>query len=148
MGATDGPRAFEGTTCLSCGERDQGDECADCYATRDNGRAGYLNGRHFTTYVEEVKDLKRSGDIEGAITLLWRLFRATEAETRRSRTLGGVVAPWYTEQLAICYRKLGRPDLELLALDAYDNSPANRHGPQFDDRRPRAEALSAKLCTS
>lgn len=63
---------------------------------------GYYRGRHFTTYVEEVKELKRTGDFKVAEKLLLDLIEATEAEAK-ARKWG--VAPWYYEQLAIIYRK-------------------------------------------
>ena len=141
-----GPDAFAGTVCLTCGAEGEGDECRRCYDTRTNDRAGYLGGRHYTSYVDRVKQLKRDRRLDEAIRLLWQLFRRAEAEATKSRGgQAGHIAPWYTEQLAICYRKTRRPDLELDALDAYDHSPANWLGPQFDDRRPAAEAMLAKL---
>jgi hypothetical protein len=45
-------------------------------------RPGYYQGRHYTTYVEEVKALKRSGDNEAVEWLLLALIDATEAESR------------------------------------------------------------------
>lgn len=141
-----GPDAFKGSVCLICGALDQGDECADCRDQIDNGRAGHLSGRHYTTYTDEVRALKRAGDIEGAIGLLWKLFRCAEAEAGKTRQpWRGQIPPWYTEQLAICYRKMGRPDLEVRALDAYDGSPSNLTGPAFSHRRAKAEQLVGKM---
>jgi hypothetical protein len=50
-------------------------------------RPGYYLGRNYTTYFEEVKALKRSGDDQAAERLLLALVDATEAE---SRATGGV----------------------------------------------------------
>ncbi len=69
-------------------------------------RPGYYKGRHFTEYVDEVRNLKRAGRLEAAARLLLNLLKATEAE---SRATGDGVAPWYYEHLAIVYRKLKDP---------------------------------------
>lgn len=63
---------------------------------------GYYQGRHFSTYVEEVKALKRNKDLEKAEELLLQLVDATE---RLSMVTGMGVAPWYYSELAKIYRK-------------------------------------------
>lgn len=69
-------------------------------------RQGYYKGRHFTEYVDEVRSLKRAGELDAAARLLLNLVKATEAE---SRATGDGVAPWYYEHLAIVYRKQKDP---------------------------------------
>lgn len=69
-------------------------------------RPGYYKGRHFTEYVDEVRSLKRAGELDAAARLLLNLVKATEAE---SRATGDGVAPWYYEHLAIVYRKQKDP---------------------------------------
>ena len=69
-------------------------------------RPGYYKGRHFTEYVDEVRNLKRDGRLEEAARLLLKLVKATEAE---SHAKGEGVAPWYYEHLAIVYRKQKDP---------------------------------------
>jgi hypothetical protein len=73
--------------------------------------------------------------------LLWKLFRHAEAEAAIRRW---GIPGWYSEQLGICYRKLGRPDLEIMALDAYEASPANTAGAFFAERRAKAQAILAR----
>ena len=68
------------------------------------GQSGLVDGRHYTTYVEDVRRLKRIGNQEAAERLLLRLVDATEAEARAERW---GVAPWYYEQLAILYARRG-----------------------------------------
>ena len=63
--------------------------------------AGFYRGRHYTTYVEDLKALKRSGDTQAAERLLLGLVNAVEAE---SRAKGWPVAPWYYDELAKIYR--------------------------------------------
>ena len=63
---------------------------------------GYVVGKHFTKYVDEVKSLRKEGKIDEAEALLLRLVNATEAESAVQKR---GVAPWYYEQLAIIYRK-------------------------------------------
>lgn len=82
--------------------------------------AGNVDGRHFTEYVQTVKDLRRSGHPDEAESLLLRLVIATEAE---SRVDGYGVAPWYYEQLAILYRKSGRLGAEIAILERYAARP-------------------------
>ena len=63
---------------------------------------GFFNGRHYTTYVEEAKELKKAKRLEELEHLLLELVSATESE---SQSEGVGVAPWYYEQLALIYRK-------------------------------------------
>jgi len=78
--------------------------------------SGFHSGRHYTTYVEEVKALKRAGDYAGAEALLLALVQATENEAHVNRW---AVAPWYFDQLAIIYRKTKEPEKELRVLERY-----------------------------
>ena len=66
--------------------------------------AGCINGRHYTTYAEDVKQLKREGKLVEAEKLLLKLIKAVEAQAQIDK-LG--VAPWYYNQLGIVYRKMG-----------------------------------------
>jgi hypothetical protein len=75
-----------------------------------------VDGKHYTDHVEDVKALKREGKLEEAEALLLRLVASTEAE---SEVTGLGVAPWYYEQLAIVYRKLGRNSEERQILERY-----------------------------
>ena len=63
---------------------------------------GFHDGRHFTTYVDQVKQLKKNNQLEKAELLLISLVGATESEDRVDKS---GVAPWYYEQLALIYRK-------------------------------------------
>ena len=64
-------------------------------------KPGYVHGKHFTAYVEQVRELRRRGEDDKAERLLIELVDATEEEDRANRW---GVAPWYYEQLAIIYR--------------------------------------------
>jgi hypothetical protein len=77
---------------------------------------GFVRGRHYTEYVEDVKALCRSGREVEAERLLLDLVDATEAEARAEKW---GVAPWYYEQLAISYRKQGNPQGEVDILERY-----------------------------
>ena len=102
--------------------------------------AGNVRGRHFTTYADEVKRLKRSGDNLAAIKLIYECIDAAEAQTRQETEddiwraerasasgdgygpppmLGGNVPPWWYEQAAIIYRKAGDRDAEIAVLERY-----------------------------
>jgi len=79
-------------------------------------QAGSVDGKHYTEYVELVKQLKREERHDEAIKLLLQLVTGTE---REARTAGWGVAPWYYEQLAIIYRKEKRYDEEVEILERY-----------------------------
>ena len=72
--------------------------------------AGLVDGKHYTEYVESVKELKRRNELGKVESLLLRLIQAVEEE---SSVKGWIVAPWYYEQLAIIYRKQKAADKEL-----------------------------------
>jgi hypothetical protein len=63
---------------------------------------GYYNGRHYSTYVSEIENLKKQGFIDQAEHLLLELVNATEAEAKANNS---GVAPWYYEELAKIYRR-------------------------------------------
>lgn len=75
-------------------------------ATQNNfQRPGYLNGRHFTTYIEEVKQLKREDRLEEAKALLEQLVVIVRTES----SLKDCQTPtWYEHHLGIVERKLAR----------------------------------------
>ena len=84
---------------------------------------GTIDGRHYTTYVDEVSRLRRGGSDEEAERLLLRLVDAVEAEAQAE---GWGVAPWYDEQLAIIYRKRKDYAAEVAILERY---AAQKHAP-------------------
>lgn len=77
---------------------------------------GLVRGKHFTSYVQEVKELRRRGNDQDAERLLLELVDATESEARAK---GFGVAPWYYEQLAILYRQRGEPNNEIAILERF-----------------------------
>ena len=79
-------------------------------------KAGLFHGRHYTTYVEEVKQLKRENKLIEAEKLLLTLIYFVEQEG--IYTDWGL-APWYYEQLAIIYRKQLRYQDEISILERY-----------------------------
>jgi hypothetical protein len=84
------------------------------------GQSGLVDGRHYTTYVEDVRRLKRIGNQEAAERLLLRLVDATEAEARSERW---GVAPWYYEQLAILYARRKDVPAEIGIIERYERQP-------------------------
>jgi hypothetical protein len=106
-------------------------------------RPGYVRGRHYTAYVEEVKTLRRTGQETEAETLLLELLNATEAEARAE---GCGVAPWYYEQLAISYRKQNDMASEIAVLERFADQ---QHAPgatpqQLLERLAKARALTQR----
>jgi hypothetical protein len=68
----------------------------------DPAEPGLYHGRHFTTYVNEVKGMIREGRVEEAERALLALVDATEEE---AQVKGWGVASWYYERLASIYRR-------------------------------------------
>jgi len=102
-----------------------------------------LRGRHYTTYSEEVKTLRRHGHDDSAETLLLELLEVVEAEAA-AKNWG--VAPWYYEQLAIIYRKRKDPRAEVAVLERYAAAPhAPGAGPgKLHERLEKARQLGAR----
>jgi hypothetical protein len=101
---------------------------------------GFYQGRHFTSYVDDVTALKRNGDSAGAEHLLLALLDATEAEDRAQ---GGGVAPWYYEELAKIYRERKDYASEVAVLERFARQ---RHAPGASppvllERLEKAKAL-------
>lgn len=110
------------------------------------GKPGFVDGRHYTTYAEEVRRLKRMCDLDRAEALLLRLVQATDAEARANRW---GVAPWYYEQLAIIYAKEKELANELAILERYERqakSPGARPA-KIAQRRPYCEPGPAVAAT-
>ncbi len=91
--------------------------------TETESKPGHIAGRHFTEYVEEVKQLKREDRLAEAEALLLQLVEATEADAAFHKW---GVAPWYYEELAKIYRKQKEYAKEVYVLTRYI---AQRHGP-------------------
>ena len=90
--------------------------------------------------VDEIKQLRRQEETEGAEQLLLRCVCAIEAE-------GGYPAPWYFEQLAILYRKAGRLKQEISVLERFILACAKAGEPpiaSIEARLVKAHALATK----
>src|SRR3989304_10092753 len=85
-------------------------------------KAGTVGGKHFTDYVEQVKQLKRENRNEAAKDLLIKLVQATEDEAKETGGKWGV-APWDYQQLAIIYRKEKQYTDEVAVLERYQSQP-------------------------
>ena len=113
---------------------------ADAQRPTGSSDAGKIRGRHYTEYVETVKELRREGSAEEAEHLLLELVDATEAEAQAQGPSWGV-APWYYEQLAILYRKQGNPEREVAILERFDAQP---HAPGASPPKLQARLEKAK----
>lgn len=75
-------------------------ECLDL--KRRAAKAASVDGKHYTAYVETVKQLKREKRYEEAERLLRRLDAAAESE---AKIMGWETKPgWYARQLSIVQR--------------------------------------------
>ena len=77
-----------------------------------------MRGRHYTEWVEPVKQLKREGRLQEAEPCCWRV--STQSRPRQAWR-ARQSPPWYYEQLGIVYRKLG----DQAASDAIAQRHAN-----------------------
>jgi hypothetical protein len=83
-------------------------------------KSGMVNGKHYTQYTEDIKEFKRQGKNEEAISLLLALVDATENEFK-AKGPEWCMAPWYFEQLSIIYRKEKRYQDEINIINRYIN---------------------------
>jgi hypothetical protein len=86
-------------------------------------KPGYYKGRHFTTWVRDIKILKKNKDYPGLENLLINLVKATEDQSAEN---GFGVAPYYYHELAIFYRKQKEYSKEISILTRYS---MQKHGP-------------------
>lgn len=103
-------------------EGDSADTSKEIYANlnfpprRPSEKPGYYLGKHYTEYINTVKELKHASEYGKAEQLLLALIEAVEAE---SKAEDEGVAPWYYEQLAIIYRKQKELEKELAILERF-----------------------------
>ena len=107
---------------------------------------GFVDGRHYTEWVDAVRDLRRGGDDAAALKLLEKLMRATLQETAAT---GLPPAPWYFEQAAIIHRRAQNPAAEAAVLKQFlAGMPAGFEvPPQIPDRLRKAQALQQRKST-
>lgn len=101
---------------------------------------GMVRGKHYTEWVETVKDLKRLGHNEQVRELLLELCEAAEKE---GAATGMAVPPWCFEQTAIVCRKLKDTDGEVAILERYLANPLAVRG-DLDARLEKAHAKAGK----
>ena len=108
-----------------------------------SSKPGFIYGRHFSTFINDVESQKKNGNIEGAEKLLLELIDATEAESRADKV---GVAPWYYEELAKFYRSRKDYLKEVSILKRFNKQ---KHAPgekpkKLFKRLEKAIALAAK----
>ncbi|MCU7495341.1 MAG: hypothetical protein HF314_05610 [Ignavibacteria bacterium] len=79
-------------------------------------KPGYVRGRHFCTYTDDVNALIKDNLLSEAESLLLELVAATEAE---SKCKGWRAAPWYYDKLSIIYKKRKEYTKALQILERY-----------------------------
>jgi hypothetical protein len=111
-------------------------------------RAGRVNGKHYTEWPDEIRQMKRDGRVAEALDLLLGCIEAAE----RGRD-GREPAPWYTEQAAIIYRQQKEYLAEIAIIERWQAAcPPDRRGPgktqdQLASRLVKARALLADSST-
>lgn len=102
---------------------------------------GFVRGRHFTEWVDEVKQLKRDQKQHEVIQLCLEAVDATEAEQARN---GLSVAPWWYDQVALAARRTGQSDLERDVMQRYLDHPG-RKNPKYVEKFERSISKLDKL---
>ncbi|SRR6266545_5704601 len=105
-------------------------------------KPGYYKGKHYTEWVDQVKQLKREDKQIETEKLLLALVDAVEAESKVQK-LGA--APWYYEELAIAYRKAKNYSAEIEVLERFNKQTFNKKPDQFLERIEKAKALLKKV---
>jgi len=85
-------------------------------------KAGYIDGKHYTEYVDDIKEFKRQNKLQDAENILLKIIKALKAEAKAEAKAEGphwFLAPWYFKQLAIIYRKQKRIEKERYILEQY-----------------------------
>lgn len=77
--------------------------------------SGTVSGVHYLQTVETVKQLKRDGRLEEALTVVMAGVLGAE-QSAAANPFDRRIPPWYTEHAAIILRKLGRRDEEIAVL--------------------------------
>ena len=98
---------------------------------------GMVNGVPYLQLVDPIKQLKREDRLDEALTLCLAAIEGAEAARD-----GREPAPWYTEQAAIIYRKLGRREEEVAVLRRWLAvcPPEHREGSRIKARLDKIEA--------
>lgn len=116
-----------------------------------------VDGRDYTEWAEVIRDLKRDGQLQDALTLALKCVDATEREAAdpaiRARSAGygdGVptLPPGYTNEAAVIYRKLGDLDGEVAVLERYLAASAPQVDSRVMDRLVKARALKDRRSTA
>lgn len=84
---------------------------------------GFVRGRYFGTWVEEIKQLKRDGELNSAREILSEALDAIEAESEQTLN---PPPPWYYDQLRIVFKKLGMQQEAQEVMIRYAKACENR----------------------
>lgn len=103
-----------------------------------NKEQGMVNGKYYTEYTEEIKNLKKVKKHDEAI---WLLLKILDAIERESREFDDGVSPWYYEQLAIIYRKEKRVADEIKVLERF---AAQKKSPGVKPKKLAEQLAKAK----
>lgn len=103
---------------------------------------GGVRGRHYTEWVEPIKQMKRDGNHGEAVALL----RECQAATIRADR--GTPAPWYFEQEAIIHRKEKQYAAEVAALERYFAACAGVPKAMLAERYGKARELASGATTN
>ena len=95
---------------------------------------GEVRGKHFTEWVEEVKQLKRDGKHQEVLDLCLLAVDAIEAESKAD---GLAVAPWWYDQAALAARRTNQPAIERAVMERYLAHPSIKNCLLYTSPSPR-----------
>lgn len=105
-------------------------------------RPGMYQGKHYTEYLDVVRQLKRDERYDDVEQLLNHLCAAVEAEHHAEQN---APAPWYFDELAKIYRRRKDYTAELGAIDWFLRlEPRNDYNHQMRERRDKTVQLMLK----
>lgn len=102
---------------------------------------GFVRGKHFTQWVDEVKQLKRDGKHQEVLDLCLEAVEATEAE---SKVDGLSVAPWWYDQAALAARRTEQPEVERVVMERYLAHPSRKNSEYAEKFQRFLDKLDAK----
>ncbi|HNQ69004.1 MAG TPA: hypothetical protein PKN32_11540 [Bacteroidales bacterium] len=103
--------------------------------------AGMVDGKHYTEYISEIKELKRQNKLDDAEKILLKIIKVLEEEAKIEGE-DWFIAPAYFEELAIIYRKQDKISDEIKILEHYFKlSKMTGNGKFFLEERYRKAKL-------
>lgn len=132
------------------------DELATLTIADKHDKPGEYQGRDYTTYVEDIKQHARDGDLDQEEKELLGIIKTMERKARKPKIVKmnfgpdmeytESVAPWYYWRLAVLYRKKKDYAAEIAIIERHFSVPHTdgTRARQLRERLPKAQSLLEK----